>query len=372
MEYTIHKKALHVPKLDRTLISVKDLCNSNHEVKFTKKGGEIKQSNGTKIIMETKDRLYTVPKVDDTSIVSSLEKERQERQVVQAGYTTVNLEKDNRNMFEHERYGHPGKNQTRVINKYLKDNMREKFVELHEEPDCASCLQGKKGKKKPWKSKSRLEKKEELDKLEPLDIVAMDHSGRARIQGWGRKECYSVMVDKKSLHIQVRATHSEKTATEELKEYLTKMKRIGRLKTDNAKVFTTSQHFKDTLSKHKIDHQTTIPYTSNQNSLAEAMIGVINREATTLLNQRDTPRRFWPQAVQYYEEIHNRTPRSSRGGSIPLEVVTRGKVKAKPEDLKVFGCLTYTHIRKEERKYGKYDKSAQPGIFMGFAKDKPG
>lgn len=95
--------------------------------------------------------------------------------------------------------------------------------------------------------------------------------------------------------------------------------------------------------------------------------------ARALLSQRNTPVRLWPFAVKAAAYIYNRTPKTSKNGAVPLNILTQQKPKPNSlNHLRVFGCLCYTHQRKQDRPHGKLDKNALPGIFIGYPPNMKG
>ncbi|KAK2998010.1 hypothetical protein RJ639_025476 [Escallonia herrerae] len=80
------------------------------------------------------------------------------------------------------------------------------------------------------------------------------------------------------------------------------------------------------------------------------------------------PITFWAAAVDTAVYLINRSPASALHGGIPEE-----EWLGKPVNysfLKVFGCIAYAHIDKEERK--KLDSKSQKCVFIGYGGDEYG
>ncbi|KAK3007522.1 hypothetical protein RJ639_014846 [Escallonia herrerae] len=86
------------------------------------------------------------------------------------------------------------------------------------------------------------------------------------------------------------------------------------------------------------------------------------------LVENETGNKFWAAAVDTAVYLINRSPASALHGGIPEE-----EWLGKPVNysfLKVFGCIAYAHIDKEERK--KLDSKSQKCVFIGYGGDEYG
>ncbi|KAK3037909.1 hypothetical protein RJ639_031800 [Escallonia herrerae] len=85
-----------------------------------------------------------------------------------------------------------------------------------------------------------------------------------------------------------------------------------------------------------------------------------------ILVENETGNKFWAAAVDTVIYLINRSPESAFNGGIPEE-----EWSGKPVNysfLRVFGCITYAHIDKEERK--KLDSKSQKCVFIGYGGDE--
>ena len=69
---------------------------------------------------------------------------------------------------------------------------------------------------------------------------------------------------------------------------------------------------------------------------------------------------FWAEALAYAYHLVNRLPLSAIGGKTPLEVWSE-KVAQDYDSLRVFGCPTYYHVKKD-----KLDPRARKDVFVRF------
>ncbi|KAL0734178.1 hypothetical protein Bca4012_010388 [Brassica carinata] len=117
-------------------------------------------------------------------------------------------------------------------------------------------------------------------------------------------------------------------------------------RTDNGGEYT-SNAFKHHLAQHGILHQTSCPYTPQQNGVAERKNRHLMEVARSMMFQANVPKRFWSDAVVTACYLINRTPTLVLHGKSPFEVLN--KYKPVLTHLKVFGCLCYVMVPGELR-----------------------
>ena len=82
----------------------------------------------------------------------------------------------------------------------------------------------------------------------------------------------------------------------------------------------------------------------------------------SMLVGAQVPQRFWAEALATAVYLRNRSPTKAVSGLTPYQAWTGRKPAV--NHLKVFGCVTYAHIPKEERK--KLDPKAKRCILLGY------
>uniref|UniRef100_A0ACD5Y480 Uncharacterized protein n=1 Tax=Avena sativa TaxID=4498 RepID=A0ACD5Y480_AVESA len=135
-------------------------------------------------------------------------------------------------------------------------------------------------------------------------------------------------------------------------------KKVKVLRTDNGMKFCSNEFEKFCSNDGMIRHHT-IPYTPQQNGVAERMNRTIISRARCMLSNAGMHRRFWAEAANTACYLINRSP------SIPLEKKTPIEVwSGSPADysqLRVFGCTAYAHVDN-----GKLEPRAVKCIFLGY------
>ena len=90
---------------------------------------------------------------------------------------------------------------------------------------------------------------------------------------------------------------------------------------------------------------------------------MIMEAARAMLHDQDLPMHLWEEAARTMVYVQKCTPHRVLENKILEEVFSNKKPKV--NHLKIFSCLVYIHIPKEERT--KLDPSGKKGIFVGYS-----
>ncbi|MCO5567417.1 hypothetical protein L7F22_021108 [Adiantum nelumboides] len=127
--------------------------------------------------------------------------------------------------------------------------------------------------------------------------------------------------------------------------------------------------FKDFLGKKGIKHQCTMPYTPQQNGVAERKNRSLMEMARCMLKAKSLPHKLWMEAVaSAAAHVLNRCPTRALKTITPYESWYDRKPSV--SYLRVFGCLAYAHIPQQLR--GKLDDKAVKCIFVGYSSGSKG
>ncbi|MCO5594752.1 hypothetical protein L7F22_048785 [Adiantum nelumboides] len=121
--------------------------------------------------------------------------------------------------------------------------------------------------------------------------------------------------------------------------------------------------FKDFLGKKGIKHQCTMPYTPQQNGVAERKNRSLMEMARCMLKAKSLPHKRWMEAVACAAHVLNRCPTRAFKTITPYESCYDRKPSV--SYLHVFGCLAYAHIPQQLR--GKLDDKTFKCIFVGYS-----
>jgi hypothetical protein len=139
-------------------------------------------------------------------------------------------------------------------------------------------------------------------------------------------------------------------------------RKIRVLRFDNGGEYT-SNDFKSFCTWVGIKRELIVPYNPQQNGVAERKNRVIIGAVKAMLHDQDLPMFLWAEACNTTIYIQNRSPHRVLG-SKTLEEAFIGR---KPEigHLRIFGCLTYSHVPSEKRT--KLEPTAEKGILVGYS-----
>lgn len=144
-------------------------------------------------------------------------------------------------------------------------------------------------------------------------------------------------------------------------------RRIKKLRADNGREYV-SQRMETILKNSGIQHQLTVPYSPQQNGLAERMNRTLVEKARSMIVAADLLIKYWAEAISTAAYLVNRSPTKSLRNMTPEEAWTGTKPDL--SHLRESGCKTFAYILKEKSR--KWDEKAQKNIFVGYCKNSVG
>ena len=127
------------------------------------------------------------------------------------------------------------------------------------------------------------------------------------------------------------------------------------------------------LKQKGIRQQATVPYTPEQEGVAERGNRTLFERVRSICIDTEAPKDLWPELFAGMVHIMNRTATTSLNGLAPLEALNQdlGSIgdKNKPSisHIRVLGCKAYIYIQKERRtESDKQGARAEEGILVGF------
>ena len=129
-----------------------------------------------------------------------------------------------------------------------------------------------------------------------------------------------------------------------------------------------SKEFNAFLAEHRIKHQCTMPYTLQQNGVAERKNMSLMVMARCMVKSQVLPHAFWLEAVMCATYVLNRCPTKALQSITPYEA-WHGR-KPSVAHLRVFGCLAYALVPVQHRR--KLDDKAVKCIFFGYSSESKG
>lgn len=113
---------------------------------------------------------------------------------------------------------------------------------------------------------------------------------------------------------------------------------------------------------HGIKHNTTAPYTPQQNGVVERRNQTVVEMVRCLLKSMKVPPRFWGEAVRTAVHILNRSPTKSLRGQTPYQAWFGKKPGVK--HLRTFGCTAF--VKTVGPGSSKLTDRSVRGVFLGY------
>lgn len=129
--------------------------------------------------------------------------------------------------------------------------------------------------------------------------------------------------------------------------------------------FAASSRYQDLCKSYGIHVEITVPYSGQQNGIAEARQGTIMARTRAILSESELPRNFWPWAVPFAAQVSAMCSTKKNSGA-PVQSPYIAYFGEKPDVLfpHPFGALCFVLQRKEMRG-GKLEDSSWPAVFLG-------
>ncbi|KAE8969014.1 hypothetical protein PR001_g27622 [Phytophthora rubi] len=341
-------EVLYVPDLDRRLLSIPSLVAKGASVEFTGDGCIISFEGRLVARVEKRDKLFV------WNVVETTDEERMPDVAASAELPPGSL--------WHERLGHVSKKM--VLASRAAEGVPS-FVQDEEgsvDALCAGCSCGKMTVSPFSRQSGSVVKTAGL-----LDIVHSDVMGPMKPQSQGGARFVVTFVDDYSRYVHAYLIKAKSEVFARFKEYKALVeaqtgRRIRCVRSDNGGEYVNKQ-FGDYFAAHGIVHQTSTPYTPQQNGLAERMNRTLVEMARSMLYHRGMAREWWGEALHTAVYVTNRVPNTARPQSTPHEVFMGHKPDL--SHLRVFGSRGFVHVDKSRRI--KWDARAHACIFLGYA-----
>ncbi|PKU64658.1 Retrovirus-related Pol polyprotein from transposon TNT 1-94 [Dendrobium catenatum] len=336
-------RLLHVPSLSYNLLSISKLVKDNPiSITFDANGFVFKdRMTGLPILQgPCKDGLYTVPD--------------------QLNAHTKALSVNTPSQPDwHLRLGHPHQQVMRLIshsNPSLNISFAKSFCNF-----CASC----KGHKLTFENS--------LSKTSaPLELIHSDVWGPSPVSSHQGFKYYVIFVDDYSRFIWFFPLMFKSEVTSTFIQFVSLIKRqtnrkLKVIRTDCGGEFINNQ-FKDFTRKASIIHQTTCPYTPEQNGIAERKHRHLITTTRTLLHTAGLPLSYWLDAATTATHLINRLSSATTGNTSPLQRMFN--TTPSYNHMRTFGCECYPLLPPTQRT--KLTTTSPRCVFLGYAETAKG
>lgn len=142
---------------------------------------------------------------------------------------------------------------------------------------------------------------------------------------------------------------------------------IKAMRSDRGGEFTSNE-FKEYCETNGLHRPLTLPYSPQQNGVAERKNRTILNMARSMLKSKKMPKEFWAEAVDCAVYLLNRSPTRSVRDKTPIEAWNGRKPGI--SHLRVFGSVAYAHVPDQKRT--KLDDKSEKLIFVGYDSSSKG
>uniref|UniRef100_A0AAV1T9V0 Polyprotein n=1 Tax=Peronospora matthiolae TaxID=2874970 RepID=A0AAV1T9V0_9STRA len=339
------KKVLHVPKLDKKLVSVPALTARGVLVQ-SKRNQAVLTSNGiTVAVINRVGKLFAWNVKQDV--------------VLEAYKAESTTKEDDESGPWHARLGHVS---TSKLNQVMKACDGITKLSATEDGVCDGFSRGK-----MTNSPFRHTSGSTVKTSQPLKIVHTDLMGPMNPKSKGGALYVLTFIDDYSRFVYVYLLAAKSQAFEHFQDFRVMVetqtdRKIKCIRSDNGGEFT-SYRFNKYCVNHGIIHQTSVPYTPQQNGFAERMNRALAEMARSMLSHMEVDRMWWGEAVMIAAHTLNRIPNTARPNKSPFEVMNGSKPDL--SYFRVFGSTGYTRVA--DCKRTKWDNKANKCIFLGYS-----
>lgn len=335
------ESVLYVPTLEGGLISVRKLALKGFAVVFQVDRCEIRAADGAVIAVgETVGNQYKLKTAEQCKAVMA------------------DNHSDRCQHTWHRRLGHRDASVLKLIkSKDLANGLDVK--DCGQQLVCECCLQGK-------LARSPFPPVVERSSKQPLDLVHSDLCGPMEHSTPSGNKYLMTVIDDYSRFCVVYLLKSKAEAADKIREYVRWTENVfGRkpraIRTDGGGEYT-GHELLNFYKAEGIETQFTVPYSPQQNGVAERKNRSLQEMANCMLLDANLPKRYWGEAVLTAAYTQNRLP-SRVVERTPYEMWTGSKPDL--TRFRVFGCAAYVHIPDSKRK--KFDPKAQKLVFVGYS-----
>jgi transposase InsO family protein len=347
---------LYVPQLKGNLLSVRKLTEKQLKVVFEGESCLIMMNNKLLAHASLKHRLYELNS-SDFALMSTMDTD------------CIHV--------WHNRLGHRDPKAIQLLEQQL-ESFQIKQCQTRQICEC--CIQAKLTTK-PLPKKSETRTNAVLDIVHTdvcgpmqtltLDIVHTDVCGPMQTLTPSGRKYFMTMIDDFSKYTIIYLLKNKSEVPDKIKEYVklvqTKFNKTPKvIRSDRGGEYvneTLTQFFKN----EGITPQFTVPYTPQQNGVAERKNRYLTEMTRAMLIDSKLPNKYWGEAVNTANYLQNILPASSEA------VTPYGRwegVQPCLTHIKQFGCQTYSVTPAHKRQ--KLDCKAVKLTFVGYADGKKG
>lgn len=261
----------------------------------------------------------------------------------------------------HARFGHLGyDNLAKLVKSGMVTGMDVSAADIMQQKSelCEGCVLGKHSRDPFDQSVSRT--------VRQLELLHMDVLGPLEVESLGGSKYVATFLDDFSGLSVVRTIAHKSDVTAAVREVVQMLETqtglvLKAVRTDRGGEYVNGQ-LRDLFVEKGVVHQTTAPYTPQQNGKAERLNRTLVERVRCMLVQSGQPKCMWAEAFASANFIRNRSPSAADDTKTPYELFF-GKLPD-VSGMRVWGCDAFVHVPKQLRK--KLDPTSVKGVFVGY------
>lgn len=363
----------YVPNLSANLLSVSSLVKKGYTVTFNKQKCIVSDDDEVLATATHRNGIYQLDAIDqplcggggNTSFASfsSVTKEKQssdETVMFSSSSSSKGTVKEESQEMWHRRLGHLNSRSMALMNKGMVTGIKYNSDIFN---PCVACIEGK-------QTRAPFPKKSYTRATQLLGLVHTDLCGPMPTQSIGGARYFLIFIDDFSRKTFVYFLHNKDEVFEHFRNFKNLVEnetnhKIKIIRSDNGGEFINYK-LQAYLKENGIKHHTTVPYSPQQNGVAERANRTIVEKARCMLKDAGLDNKFWAEAVNTAVYLKNRTPTKALIGQVPEEKWRNKKVDV--SHLRIFGCIAYavTPIR------NKLDSKSKQYVFVGYCESTKG
>ena len=335
---------LHVPEATVNLFSVKTAVDNGAQISFER--GKCHVYMGSTLCLEGINK-------DGLIIINEGKPQRDFALGAASSKETAEL--------WHRRFGHLGyDNLYKLQSKDMVEGISvaaSKFKQQQKHGVCEPCIQAKHHRLSFPTS--------DTNSTKPLQLIHMDVCGPLEEPSRGGARYLATFLDDFSKLSTVEPVAQKSEVATKVKEVFQRLEtqtgqKLQKVRTDRGGEYLNTELDSYYRSKGVV-HQTTAPYTPEQNGAAERFNRTLMERVRAMLLDAKLEKELWAEAAVTANYIKNRSP-SSSSTQTPWELFYGRKPDV--SNMRVFGAKAYVHVPKQLRY--KLDPLSQAGTFLGY------
>ena len=341
---------MYVPKLEGKLLSVSALTSRGVVVQFEQDHATISVKGSVVAVITKVGRLFAWQVELGRAVTDT------------ANSATVGSSAESLKDLWHSRLGHVSDAKLNMISKacYGVPKLNHKVEKASSL--CNGCIRGKMATS-PFSHTSGSDVKTSV----PFELVHSDVMGPIKPVSKGGSKYIVTFIDDYSRMVFVYPIKAKSEVFDKFKMLKAQVEtqydsKIRCIRSDNGGEYI-SKRFNQYFANQGIAHQTSAPYSPQQNGLAERMNRSLGEGTRALLMHMRVDRVWWAEAVMTVAHIINRAPNSARVDMSPWESLTGEKPDL--SYFRVFGSSGFYRV--DDSKRSKLDPKANRCLFLGYS-----